>query len=140
MSIPAKVLIVEDERDLREILAYNLSRAGFAVVDSGNGTESILIAGREHPDVVLLDLKIPGLDGYSVCRSLRATSPEPHIIVVSSCDDAEEVQRGFDSGAYEYVRKPFRLKDLIARTQTAVDAARRGELRGGKNRLEAFKP
>src|SRR5688500_12177916 len=108
MVAPAKVLVVEDEPELREILIYNLTREGFAALGSGDGYESLQIAQRERPDVVLLDLMLPSMDGWQVCRRLRAAQPAPnvHIIIVSACDAEEDVLRGLELGADDYIRKP----------------------------------
>ena len=110
-----KVLVVEDEPDLREILIYNLKREGFTVYASGDGWESLLIAQREKPDVVLLDLMLPTMDGLEVCRKLRAqASYGVHVIIVSALKQEEDILRGLELGADDYVGKPFSLKELVA--------------------------
>ncbi len=116
-----KVLVVEDEPDLREILVYNLKREGFKVYASGDGWESLLIAQREKPDVVLLDLMLPTMDGLEVCRKLRAqASYGVHVIIVSARNQEEDILRGLELGADDYVGKPFSLKEIVARIRTVL--------------------
>jgi len=116
-----KVLVVEDEPDLREILIYHLKREGFKVYASGDGWESLLIAQREKPDVVLLDLMLPTMDGLEVCRKLRAqASYGVHVIIVSARNQEEDILRGLELGADDYVGKPFSLKEIIARIRTVL--------------------
>ena len=118
---PPKILVVEDEADLREILIYHLNREGFAVVATGDGYESLQLAQRERPDVVLLDLMLPGLDGWQVCRRLRTTATGgAHVIIMSARDTEDDVLRGLELGADDYVRKPFRLKEVVARVRTVL--------------------
>jgi DNA-binding response OmpR family regulator len=125
MVAPAKVLVIEDEPELRDILIYNLTREGFTVIASGDGYESLQLAQRERPDVVLLDLMLPSMDGWQVCRRLRATQPAAniHIIIVSARDAEEDVLRGLELGADDYIRKPFRLKEIVARVKTVLRRA-----------------
>lgn len=125
MLATAKIMIVEDEADLREILIYHLGREGFAVVATGDGYESLQLAQRERPDVVLLDLMLPSMDGWQVCRRLRAAQPgiKLNIIIISARDAEEDVLRGLDLGADDYIRKPFRLKEIIARVRAVLRRA-----------------
>lgn len=121
MATAGKVLVVEDEPDLREILIYNLKREGFDVCSSGDGWESLLIAQREKPDVVLLDLMLPTLDGLEVCRQIRAqASYGVHVIIVSGRRQEEDILRGLELGADDYIGKPFSLKEIIARIRTVL--------------------
>jgi DNA-binding response OmpR family regulator len=122
MSGAIKIMVVEDEDDLREIMVFHLTREGFSVVATGDGYESLQLAQRERPDVVLLDLMLPSMDGWQVCRRLRATMPgrRINIIIVSARDAEEDVLRGLDLGAADYIRKPFRLKEIVARVRTVL--------------------
>ena len=106
-----RVLLVEDDDSIAEPLAEGLRREGFAVVARATGAEAL---AAEEPDIVLLDLRLPDVDGFTVCRELRARSEVP-IIVVSA--RGEEVDRvvGLELGADDYVVKPFGLRELIAR-------------------------
>ena len=116
-----KVLVIEDEPELREILLYNFNRDGFTAVGCGDGSESLEEVQRERPDVVLLDLVLPGLDGWQVYERLRSLhgGSKIQIIVVSAYHPDDEILRGLDFRAHDYVRKPFQLKDLIERVRAA---------------------
>ena len=121
MAAAGKILIVEDESDLREILIYHLKREGFDVYASGDGWESLQIAQAERPDVVLLDLMLPTMDGWEVCRKLRtAAGYGVHVIIISARNQEDDVLRGLDLGADDYVRKPFSLKEIVARVRTVL--------------------
>ena len=121
MAKAGKILVVEDESDLREILIYHLKREGFDVCASGDGWESLEIAQNEKPDVVLLDLMLPTMDGWEVCRKLRARAGSGiHVIIVSARNQEDDVLRGLDLGADDYVRKPFSLKEIVARVRTVL--------------------
>ena len=121
MAVAGKILIVEDESDLRDILIYHLKREGFDVCASGDGWESLQLAQAERPDVVLLDLMLPTMDGWEVCRKLRnAAGYGVHVIIISARNQEDDVLRGLDLGADDYVRKPFSLKELVARVRTVL--------------------
>jgi two-component system phosphate regulon response regulator PhoB len=117
-----KVLVIEDEPDLRDILLYHLGREGFSVESTPDGYEALQIARRSRPDVVLLDLMIEGLDGFSVCRQLKGApaSGGPHIIIVSARVEEDDVLRGLAQGADDYVRKPFKPREVIARVRAVL--------------------
>ncbi|MCX6934080.1 MAG: response regulator, partial [Verrucomicrobia bacterium] len=92
MAAAGKILIVEDESDLREILIYHLKREGFDVYASGDGWESLQIVQAERPDVVLLDLMLPTMDGWEVCRKLRtAAGYGVHVIIISARNQEDDV-------------------------------------------------
>ncbi len=121
MVSAGKILVVEDEPDLREILIYHFKREGFDVCSSGDGWESLQIAQLERPDVVLLDLMLPTIDGWEVCRKLRAqVGYGVHIIIISARNQEDDVLRGLELGADDYARKPFSLKELVARVRTVL--------------------
>jgi two-component system phosphate regulon response regulator PhoB len=121
MNSPGKILIVEDDSDLREVLIYHLKREGFAVTATGDGGEALQIAQRQRSDVILLDLMLPGLDGWQVCRQLRAnTGSGVHVIIISARDQEDDVLRGLELGADDYVRKPFSLREIVARVRTVL--------------------
>jgi DNA-binding response OmpR family regulator len=114
------ILVVDDQRALRETLAYNLRRSGYDVRTASSGAEAIALAQAETPDLVLLDVMLPGgVDGFDVCRALRRTLRCP-IILVSAL--AEEVDRvvGLEVGADDYVTKPFSFGELLARIKAKL--------------------
>ncbi len=127
MSKP-KVLVVEDEADILEIIAYNLSREGYRVLSSRDGEEALDLARSEEPDLILLDLMLPGMDGIEVCRQLK---DEPRgadlpIIMVTAKGEESDVVLGLGVGADDYIVKPFSPRELVARVKAVL---RRGPLK-----------
>ncbi len=121
-GLPCKnrVLIVEDEKDLAEVLEYNLSRSGFEVLIARDGLEACRVIGREKPDLILLDLMLPLLDGWEVCRMLR-THHDPllartPVIMLSALNSDENRIKGYDLGADLYLSKPYVLKEVILKS------------------------
>ncbi len=110
------ILVVEDETPLREALTYNLSRQEYTVEAVGDGPSAITIARRLHPDLILLDLMLPGMDGFEVCRILRQEMNIP-ILMLTARD--EEIDRviGLEIGADDYITKPFSMRELMARVK-----------------------
>jgi DNA-binding response OmpR family regulator len=109
-----KILVADDERDIRELIGFTLRFAGFEVVLVANGIEAIEQAPLEQPDLILLDVRMPKVTGYDVCRHLKenpATSTIP-IVFLSAKGQEGEIQKGLDSGAVEYIVKPFAPDDL----------------------------
>jgi two-component system phosphate regulon response regulator PhoB len=116
------ILVVEDEKDIRELLRHHLEREHFRVVAASSGEEGLKLAKREHPDLVLLDLMLPGLDGLEVCRSLRAeaeTRRTPIVMLTARSEDADVVA-GLELGADDYVTKPFQPRVLLARLRAVL--------------------
>ena len=122
-----KIVLIEDEADILEVLRYNLVRAGYRVVTCSNGEEGLVAIRREAPQLVLLDLMLPGLDGLEVCRRLQSdplTSSIP-VIMVSAKGEEADVVLGLELGADDYVSKPFSPRELLARVRAVL---RRGPL------------
>jgi len=112
-----KILVVDDEKDLVDILAFNLRREQFDVVTAPDGEKALEIARRETPDLIVLDLMMPGIGGLEVCRRLRADprlSKTPVIMLTAKGEESDAVI-GLAQGADDYVRKPFGVKELMAR-------------------------
>ena len=126
------VLIVEDDEDIAELLEYNLQRQGFRPSCAGTGEEGLREARENRPDLILLDLMLPGRSGLEVCRALKdaeATASIP-VIMLTAKGEEEDIVAGFNAGADDYVTKPFRPKVLLARVQAVLRrgaADRRGE-------------
>ena len=121
-----RVLVVDDEKDLVDLISYNLVRNGFDVLTAYNGNEALDVARRESPDLVVLDLMLPGIDGTEVARQLRADARTAGIPIVMLTAKGEEtdVVVGLTIGADDYVTKPFSMKILLARINTVL---RRGD-------------
>ncbi len=114
-----KVLVIEDERQIAEIISFNLRRAGYRVALAGDGEEALEKAARENPDLVILDLMLPRLDGFAVCRHLRARSAVPILILTARAEEADKIH-GLDLGADDYVTKPFSPRELVARVRALL--------------------
>jgi DNA-binding response OmpR family regulator len=114
-----KILIVEDEPALLETLVYNLNRQGYQVESAVDGENAIQIARQTHPDLIILDIMLPKLDGFEVCRILRQEMNVP-IIMLTARD--EEIDRviGLEMGADDYMTKPFSIRELIARVKAQL--------------------
>ena len=127
MSETKTVLVVEDEKNLRETLTYNLTREGYRVLGAEDGRVAIEIARREKPDLYLLDLMLPQIDGFEVCRTIRQESQAP-ILILTARDSEIDTVLGLELGADEYVTKPFALRPLLARVKALL---RRADMTGG---------
>lgn len=117
-----QVLVVEDESDILELIRYNLSKEGYAVETAATGEQALLAARRRQPDVVLLDLMLPGVDGLDVCRTLKSdprTNRVPIIMVTAKGEDVDVVT-GLEVGADDYLTKPFSPKVLLARVRAIL--------------------
>jgi two-component system phosphate regulon response regulator PhoB len=113
----ARLLIIEDEKDLLKVLEFNLRQAGHEVLSATRGRDGLQIAREHQPDLVLLDLMLPDIAGTEVCKSLKQTAPTREIAVLMLTAKGEEVDRivGFELGADDYVVKPFSVRELLLR-------------------------
>jgi DNA-binding response OmpR family regulator len=121
--MPEKVLIVEDEPALRETLAYTLKREGFEVRTAEDGNLALTAAREQKPDIVLLDIMLPGIDGFEVCRKLRAETNVPILMLTARENEIDRVV-GLEMGADDYVTKPFHMRELIARIKAQLRRVR----------------
>lgn len=117
-----RALIVEDDLALSDVLAFTLRHAGFEVVATHDGLDALEAWREENPDVIILDLNLPGLDGLAVCRRIRAESQIP-IIILTVRGEESEVVNGLELGADDYVVKPFSPRELVARVQAVLRRA-----------------
>ncbi|HSL00767.1 MAG TPA: response regulator transcription factor, partial [Rubrobacteraceae bacterium] len=111
----AEILIVEDDEVIMGTLAYNLSRQGFGVEGTTSGAEALRLARKLRPDLILLDIMLPGESGIEVCERIRERDQDVVIVMVTARDAEEDKVRGFEAGADDYVTKPFGMKELLAR-------------------------
>ena len=112
--MPAKILIVEDEAPIVQILKYNLVKEGYETIEAYDGKTGLELALSQNPDLVLLDIMMPGLDGYEVCKQLRKTSQVPVIMLTAKAEESDKVL-SFELGADDYITKPFGVKEMLAR-------------------------
>jgi two-component system phosphate regulon response regulator PhoB len=122
------VLVVEDEADMVNLLRYHLSKAGFGVLIARDGLTGLEIARKNRPDVVILDILLPQMDGFAVCKALKnaaETACLPIIILTARGETSERI-KGLEFGADDYLVKPFSLRELILRTQTLLRRLRSG--------------
>ncbi|MDC1153320.1 response regulator [Nitrospinaceae bacterium] len=121
-----KIVVIEDEVDILEVINYNLSKEGFDVCSALDGEEGLALVKKEVPDLVLLDLMLPGLDGIEICRKLKtdySTRSIP-IIMVTAKGEESDIVLGLGMGADDYMVKPFRPRELMARIRSVL---RRGD-------------
>lgn len=114
--MPKKILIVEDEANIRELLRLYLEREGYAVIEAENGVEGIKLWKSEKPDMLLLDVMMPVMDGWAVCKEIRAESDVPIIMLTAKGETADRVS-GLEMGADDYIVKPLEMPEVIARVR-----------------------
>ena len=117
-----KILIVEDDDDIRELIAFNLEMSGYGILKCDNGEEAINLAVEHQPDLILLDVMLPGISGFDVCKKIKKNSRLQNIpvIMLTARTDDEDIITGLETGADDYITKPFRPKILLARIKTAL--------------------
>src|SRR3989338_2929354 len=130
-----KILVVEDEATVRDTLALNLRQSGYEVITAADGRRGLDLAREQAPDLVILDLMLPELDGLSVCRLLRKHSSVPIIMLTARGTEMDRIA-GLETGADDYVVKPFSLGELQARVRAQLRRSA-GESRGPASRLES---
>lgn len=116
------VLIVEDEADVVDLLRYNLSKAGFSVLVAKDGLQGLEMARKNRPDIIVLDIMLPGMDGYAVCKALKkdpGTESLP-IVMLTAKSELNERVHGLEIGADDYVTKPFSPRELVLRVQALL--------------------
>lgn len=122
-SAAPKILVVEDEPALQETLAYNLKRQGYVVETAGDGMQALEVARRWTPDLLILDVMLPRLDGIEVCRILRQESSVPILMLTARTDEVDKVV-GLEVGADDYLTKPFSMRELAARVKALLRRVR----------------
>ncbi|MBN8709959.1 MAG: response regulator [Verrucomicrobia bacterium] len=116
------VLVVEDESDVVDLLRYNLSRAGFGVIIANDGVEGLEMARKNRPDIIVLDLMLPRMDGLAVCKALKreAETEQMPIVMLTAKSEPNERVNGLELGADDYVTKPFSPRELVLRVQALL--------------------
>jgi two-component system phosphate regulon response regulator PhoB len=116
------ILVVEDEADIRELVSYTLLKAGYQVASVASGEEALAIAMAQPPDLILLDLMLPGVDGLTVCQKLRGdpTTSGIAIVVLTAKGEDSDIVTGLNAGANDYITKPFSREVLLARVRAAL--------------------
>ena len=122
--MPKKILIVEDEANIRELLRLYLEREGYTVLEAENGVEGIKKWKSDKPDMLLLDVMMPVMDGWAVCREIRAESDVPIIMLTAKGETADRVS-GLEMGADDYIVKPLEMPEVIARVRAVFRRMRR---------------
>ncbi|MBI2954761.1 MAG: response regulator transcription factor [Chloroflexi bacterium] len=120
---PATILVVDDEPRYIRLIGYNLESLGYKVVAAVSGEEALQMAARSVPDLVVLDIRLPGIDGYEVCRQIRQFSTVPIIMLTAKGESADKV-RGLRGGADDYITKPFSAEELLARVEAVLRRSR----------------
>ena len=122
----AEILIVEDDEVIMGTLAYNLSRGGYGVSQATTGAQALRLARKLRPDLILLDIMLPGESGIEVCERIRELDEEVVIVMITAKDSEEDKVRGFEAGADDYVTKPFGMKELAARINANLKRSETG--------------
>ena len=117
-----QILIIEDEPDIQELLSFNLDNNGYKVYTASNGEKGLEVARKEHPDLILLDLMLPGIHGLDVCRIIKSDQDTSRIsiIMLTALGQEEDIIKGLETGADDYVTKPFSLQVLEARIKSVL--------------------
>ncbi|TCJ20468.1 response regulator transcription factor [Rubrobacter taiwanensis] len=127
----AEILVVEDDQVILNTLAYNLTRQGFTVHQTTTGAEALKLARQLRPDLILLDIMLPGESGIKVCQQIRRWDRDVVIVMITAKDSEEDKVKGFEAGADDYVTKPFGMKELVARIRANLkrsDVGDRGKI------------
>ena len=137
-----KILIVDDEKNIANIIAFNLKKEGYQVVMAGDGQEGVEKAFSENPDLILLDIMMPKMDGYEACKKIREKKNTPIIMLTARAEEVDKVL-GLELGADDYVTKPFGVRELMARIKANLrktvlreEPAEEKKEAGGAGRLE----
>lgn len=123
MAQPFRVLVAEDEADIRFMTCFTLRYGGFEVIEAVDGAQALELAQQTAPDLILLDAKMPRLDGYETCRQLKALPAVQHIpvVFVSALGQEQEIARGRSAGAVDYLLKPYVPEDLIRKIRGILE-------------------
>ncbi len=124
-----RILIVDDEEDLREILRYNLAKDGYGVLEAEDGNQALQILEQETVDLIILDIMMPDKDGYEVCREIQRRQLDIPIIFLTAKDSEFDEVLGLELGADDYIKKPFSVKALVSRIRTVLRRFHKPEIK-----------
>jgi len=133
----AEILVVEDDPIIRQTVDYALRRAGFATRTSADGIEALQMARETPPDLILLDLMLPGIDGFEFAHEIRKTDADVAIVMVTALGEERDTVRGLDAGADDYVTKPFSMEELLARVRANLRRVKERALLEADTAIEA---
>ena len=114
------ILIVEDEQNIVDILSYNLSREGYDTLEAYDGPTGLQLALEQNPDLILLDLMLPGMSGFDVCRQVRQSGSSTPILMLTAREEEADKVLGLELGADDYITKPFSMRELLARVKANI--------------------
>jgi two-component system alkaline phosphatase synthesis response regulator PhoP len=136
-SRPLKILIVDDEKDIVDLVAYNLEKEGYETLKAFDGEKALQVVRTKTPDLVILDLMLPGIQGLEVCKRIRKVTETAAIPIIMLTAKGEEIDKvlGLEVGADDYITKPFSVKELLARVKAVL---RRSEARRAADQGEVF--
>lgn len=134
-----KILVVDDEVSLQETVAYSLKKEGYTVEIAGDGNKGLELARSSKPDLIILDVMLPGMDGFEVCRTLRHETNIPVLMLTARDDEIDRVV-GLEVGADDYLAKPFSMRELIARVKALLRRVRLMREEADTNTREGFQP
>ncbi|WP_297289920.1 response regulator [uncultured Flavonifractor sp.] len=123
-----RILIVEDEKNIVDILSFNLSKEGYETLEAYDGEAGLQLALEQNPDLILLDLMLPKMDGFDVCRNLRKENRSTPVIMLTAREEETDKVLGLELGADDYITKPFSMRELLARVKANI---RRNEMVAG---------
>ncbi len=132
----AKILIIEDDPVINKTLEYNLKRAGYSVITAGDGMSGLKSARDDKPDLILLDLMLPELDGFQLCKEVRSVNPMIPILMLTALEDESDMIKVLNLGADDYITKPFSMAELIARIKANLRKVQAVDVKKGREKIE----
>ena len=124
MEPKKRILIVEDEKNIVDILRFNMNREGYETLEAYDGETGLALARREKPDLILLDVMLPKMIGFDVCKALRSEGDNVPVIILTAREEEEDKVLGLELGADDYITKPFAIRELLARVNANIRRAR----------------
>jgi len=130
------ILVVDDEKAIRDILILNLEMEGYQTISAEDGKQGLALALAKKPDLILLDVMLPHMDGFAVCKAFRAEDRLTPVIMLTAREEEQDMVLGLDLGADDYITKPFSVRALLARVKTNIRRSGGAEISSGQKRLE----